>query len=133
MRYSAHFTVEELQCPTAKEIKLQDGFIDDLEDLRIEYGRPMAVNSGGRSKEHNDWLISIGEPASPNSLHLIDNKKYGTDTIAVDIKRPGIVDLADLIEIALKRGWTVRVANSFVHLDMRSKYTKLPRHFDTYR
>ncbi len=130
--YSDHFTVAELACPTSGQITLADGFIDDLEALRRAYGRPMAVTSACRSGEHNEWLQARGYAASPNSLHLIGNAKYGTDTCAVDIKRPAGGDLAQLIEIALSTGWSVGLAKTFVHLDRRERYTSLDRTFYTY-
>ncbi len=131
-QYSDHFTVIELACPTSSEIKLEHGFIDDLEALRRAYGRPMAVTSACRSAEHNDWLTKRGYAASPNSLHLIGNAKYGTDTCAVDIERPGGGDLAELIRTALSMGWSVGLAKTFVHLDRRERYAGLPRTFYTY-
>ncbi len=133
MRYSAHFTIEELQCPTAKKIVLQDGFIDELEDLRLEYGHGMSVTSGCRSDEHNKWLITRGYKASPHSLHLIGNLKYGTDTCAVDIKRPSGELYHRLLKLALPRGWTVGVAQSFIHLDLRAHYTNWKPIIYTYR
>lgn len=131
-RFSPHFTVSELQDPTTKRIILAEGFIDELEDLRVAYGHPMVVTSCCRSSEHNKWLKSRGYPASPNSLHLMDNRKYGTETHAIDIKRPSPVLLRKLILDALNRGWTVRLAEAFVHLDLRGKYAGLEPHFDTY-
>ena len=131
-RYSTHFTEAELRDPTTGEIKLEDGFIDQLEELRLAYGYPMAVTSGCRSSEHNEWLTQRGYAASPHSLHLMNNPHYGTNTLAVDITRPGIYQLRTLIGEALARGWTVRLADSFVHLDLRGRYTDLKPHFDTY-
>ena len=132
MKYSDHFTVEELQCPTAHKIVLQQGFINELEALRVEYGHGMAVNSGCRTQDHNKWLISRGYNASPNSLHLINNPKYGTDTCAVDIARPSGELYHRLLKIALPRGWTVGVAQTFIHLDLRAHYTNLKPIIYTY-
>jgi hypothetical protein len=50
-RYSTHFTEAELRDPTTGKIALEDGFIDQLEELRLAYGHPMAVTSGCRSSE----------------------------------------------------------------------------------
>lgn len=131
-QFSEHFTIAELACPTTGIIKLQDGFIDTLEEFRFEYAKPMVVVSGGRSKIHNQGLIQRGLPASEFSLHLIENEKYGTDTCAVDIAKPNIFDQARMISIALFRGWTVRVGKSFIHFDRRIDCTDLKQHFDTY-
>lgn len=131
-RVSEHFTRAELACPTTARLELEPGFLDELEILRGLYGRPMAVTSGCRTSEHNEWLIARGYAASPNSLHLIDNVKHGTDTCAVDIRRPAGDDLADLVAKALNLGWTVGLAKTFVHLDRRTQFAGLPRIFYTY-
>lgn len=122
-----YFTHEELMCPTLGIVVLQTRFADRLRFLRIKYGKPMVVTSCCRSDSHNKWLQERGYAASPNSFHLIDNPKYFTNTCAIDIKRPDGDDLANLIKIALNEGWSVGIANSFIHLDRRSDYTSLPR------
>jgi len=132
MKLSEHFTVEEMQCPTTGELKLEGDFLEQLEILRVEYGAPMVVTSGCRTIEHNDKLIAKGYPASKGSLHMIDNKKYNTDTCAVDIAKPNIFDQARLISLALRAGWTVRCGRTFIHLDLRTIYTALSQHFDLY-
>ncbi len=131
-RVSRHFTRAELACPTTGRLELEPGFLGELEAFREAYGRPMAVTSGCRTSEHNDWPISRGYAASPNSLHLIGNRKYQTDTCAVDIKRPSARDLWWLIEQALRRDWSVGLAKTFVHLDRRTHFARLPRIFYTY-
>lgn len=131
--YSDHFTVEELQCPMTMKLELQEGFIERLEDLRAHYNKPMIVTSGCRVLEYNEILIHEGFRASVNSFHIIDNKKYETDCCAVDIAKPNIYDQAQLIRYALNLGWTVRIGNSFIHLDLRSLYTNLKQHFDFYK
>ncbi len=127
-----HFTTQEMQCPTSGIVRFQSDFLERLEVLRCAYDKPMIINSGCRSYLHNEQLIQDGLPASKNSLHLIGNRKYGTDTIAVDVAKPNIYDQAILIKIALEQGWTVRVGSSFIHLDLREVYTDLEAHFDTY-
>lgn len=124
-QYSPHFTREELACPGSGELKLARGFIDKLEEIRITYARPMVVTSGCRSSKRNEWLRRRGYAASPNSLHLIENKKYGTDCCAVDIARPNGVDLHALIRIAAGSMWSVGIADTFIHLDRRGDYTSL--------
>lgn len=131
-KFSEHFTTTELQCPTTGNLMLQEGFIEELEILRSAYGKPMVINSGCRSYEHNEKLLQDGLPASKNSLHLIGNRKHGVNTIAVDFSKPNIFDQALIIGLALKYGWTVRVGKTFVHIDMRTKFIGLEQHFDTY-
>jgi hypothetical protein len=65
---SEHFTREALACPTSGELILQPGFIEAQEFLRGNYDRPMAVTSGCRSNEHNDWLLVPGSEAGDLQL-----------------------------------------------------------------
>jgi uncharacterized protein YcbK (DUF882 family) len=123
---SEHFTHKELADPTTGEVKLQDGFIEDLELLRQAYGEPMIINSGCRSQAHNAWLKQRGYPASDNSFHLIGNKKYGTDCCAVDVAMPTPALRHRLIRLATDMNWTVGLAKRFIHLDRRARYTNLP-------
>lgn len=122
-----YFTEEELQCPSAKIVKLADGFGQKLDDLRETLDRPMALTSACRTSAHIDSLLERGYPASRNSFHLIDNPKHGTDTCAVDVSVPDSEYRKELIKVALQEGWTVGVAKSFIHIDRRSDYTELPQ------
>ena len=122
-----YFTEEELQCPSAKIVKLADGFGQKLDDLREMLDRPMTLTSACRTSSHIDSLLERGYPASKNSFHLIDNPKYGTDTCAVDVSVPDSEYRKELIKVALQEGWTVGVAKSFIHIDKRVDYTDLPQ------
>jgi hypothetical protein len=122
-----YFTEEELQCPSAKIVKLADGFGDKLDGLRDSLDSPMQLTSACRTSSHIDSLLERGYPASKNSFHLIDNPKYGTDTCAVDVAVPDNEYRRDIIKLALAKGWTVGVAKSFVHIDRRIDYTDLPQ------
>ena len=122
-----YFQESELACPTTGVMQLQDGFAEDLDELREAYGQPIVVTSGCRTAEHNEWLQSRGYPASSNSFHLIDNDKYGTDTCAIDMQRPDGASLVHLFKVALELGWTIGLAKNFVHLDQRAKYSELPQ------
>ncbi len=138
-KLSDHFRVSELACPLTGVIKtatnyfgdggVKDNFIFDLEELRTVYDKPMIVNSCCRSLEHNN---AVG--GHVRSLHMFNNSAHGCDTCAIDIDRPDGDDLAALIEHALSLGWSVGLANTFIHLDQRTKYTKdkLKKRFYTY-
>jgi len=127
-----HFTEDEMACPTTGEIVFEKGFLIHAEDLRVAYARPMIVTSGCRTEGHNEWLIRRGYQASLSSLHLIGNMKYQTNCCAIDIARPNGHDFADLVGCALKLGWSIGIAKTFVHLDMRTAYTNLPQIIYTY-
>jgi len=130
--HSEHFSVKELECPTSKEIKLADGFIDQLETLRTIFNSPMSVQSGCRSNAHNKWLLSRSYPASMDSFHLIENVKYGCDTCAVDIAWPKIGDRHRFMDIATSSGWSIGIAKTFIHIDRRIDYTDLKPAFYQY-
>lgn len=120
------FTRDELADRITGEMVLQEGFAEDLKELREEYNFAMNVNSGCRSQSTNDALVADPRySASPTSLHLIDNKKYGTNTCAIDISKPDSVRLARLLRLGLLRGWSFGIAKTFIHLDMRSKYCSI--------
>ena len=123
---SIHFSKEELGDERTGEITLAKGFLDALEQLRVQYDRAMVVTDGCRSRTTNRWLLSRGYPASLDSFHLIKNTKYTTGgTCAVDIARPNGTDLALLLELALRFDWAVGIGRTFIHLDRRVDYTDL--------
>ena len=130
--YSKHFTEKELACPTTGEILLAEDFIEHLETLRRSVGEPMSLTSGCRSSKYNAWLKSRGYPASPHSLHLMVNDKYGTNTCAVDVARTSGPFAAKLVQTALDQGWSVGTAKTFIHLDLRSYYTSMPQTLYSY-
>lgn len=129
---SRFFTAEELACPTSGEVKLAEGFLEVLDDLRRRYNFPMVVTSCCRSREHNKNLIDQGFQAHPTSLHMIDNPKWKIDTCAIDIKRPDSAKLWHLVNLATTFGWSVGIATTFIHLDRRYQYTRLPNKVYTY-
>lgn len=122
-----HFTVEELQCPDSGIIQLCYGFDDELEALRTAYGEPMFINSACRDPEYNR---RIG--GHYRSLHMFENEYHGTDTCAVDIIRPAGPELARLVKHALNLNWSVGIANTFIHLDQRTKYAGLKQRIYSY-
>lgn len=126
---SAHFTVEEMRCPGTGELKFQPGFLEALEELRVAAGFPFKINSGCRTLAYNRALERKGAPASPNSFHLIGNPKYGTDCCAIDIaRRSGDGPLhARLMRVGFDRGWSFGLAKSFIHMDLRTRFTALPQ------
>jgi len=124
--YSAHFSVNELKCPTSEKIKLAYGFIDDLEELRVAYAHGMDVTDGCRDESYNQWLIERGYPASKNSFHLINNEKYEIEgCCAIDIRRPNAITLHKLFMHATTLNWSIGLGNTFVHLDRRARYADM--------
>ena len=110
------FSEDELRCKGSGELNLAPGFLGMLIHLREVYNEPMVVNSCCRSTEHND---RVG--GHIRSLHLTDNVHYGCATLAIDISTHGMdgSDIRDLIDLATAAGWSVGIAETFIHLDAR--------------
>jgi|TARA_R100001530_G_C4320819_1_gene155714 hypothetical protein len=118
------FSHDELACKKTGEVILAEGFADELALLRIAFNRRMVVNSCCRSAEHNRTMMPKGHP---RSLHVHDEQHVYNDSryhdfsgcAAIDIRTPDIVYARQLVDIALRRGWSVGVAKHFIHLDRR--------------
>ena len=86
-------------------------FMCKLDNLRRQFGKPIYINSGYRTKEHNDFLIKSGAKASPVSSHM--------KGIAVDVKCNNDNDRFTLVSLALAHGISrIGIAKSFIHLDV---------------
>ena len=107
-----NFTKSEFDCKYTKENDMQPYFMEALQALRTDYGRPIFPSSGFRSIHHPEEARK-------------QNPGYHTKGIAVDI--PCHSDTAYiLISLAFKHGFTgigVSQRNGvprFIHLDMRA-------------
>lgn len=122
-----NFTLDELRCPTSGIAQFEQDFLSQLHEVRTELAKPMTPTSCCRSDEHLDLLLSRGYAASKNSFHLIENEKYNVSTCAIDVHVPDSNYRANMISIGLTRGWSFGIAKSFLHMDLRAVYTKLPQ------
>ncbi len=61
-----HFTELEMRCPCCHVCKMDETFMLKLENLRIDFGAPLIINSGYRCEVHNSKLLN----SSPHSFHL---------------------------------------------------------------
>lgn len=119
-----YFSEDELKCKGSGELQLAPGFLGELVHLRDHLRFPMIVNSCCRSPEHNK---KVG--GHPSSLHLTENNKWDTGgSIAVDISIEGWSDpkVASFINCAKLFGWSVGIAETFIHIDKRIQ-VGLPR------
>lgn len=124
-----YFSEDELKCKGSGELKLAPGFLGELIHLRRELDLPMRVNSCCRSPEHNE---KVG--GHPSSLHLTENDKWMTGgSMAVDISTEYFAswEIDNLREFALSFGWSVGIAETFIHLDKRIQ-VGLPQRVWTY-
>lgn len=107
-----HFSVAELACRCGGrfcngEYWHDAGFLDALEALRAEAGRPLIITSGHRCAQ---WNAAVG--GAPRSQHK---------QLAVDIALRGH-DRHALRAEAERLGFTgVGLARTFLHLDRRAR------------
>lgn len=107
------FARVEFQCPCCMKCAMRPEFMDALQRLRDEYGKPIRINSGYRCANHNARVRGAAE-----SQHLYGN--------AVDIACDNIFDRDRLIELAFKFGFTGKeISPVHVHLDRRSTGARL--------
>lgn len=93
---------------------MEPRFLIMLESLRVQYDKPMQIDSGFRCPKHNSEL----EDSSPTSKHL-----YG---MACDIKCASSEMRFQLIKLALACGfWGIGVGKDFIHVDSRLDERKL--------
>jgi len=108
---TTHFSYEELRCPCCGRCPMDMDYMEELEELRAAYGKPMVVSSGYRCPDHNDKVSSTGR----NGPH--------TTGCAVDVLVSGH-DAHLLTGLAFAHGFTgVGVSQKgehgkrFIHLD----------------
>ena len=113
-----NFKEEEFRCHHTGRVEMDPGFLDRLQGLRTEYGRPMTVSSGYRHVSHP---IEMQKP------------RPGTHTLgcAADIA-VSHADALLLIELAIRHGFTgigvQQKGNSrFIHLDDATPSATRPR------
>lgn len=123
---SQHFNRGELQCKCGcGEMQLADGFIDELEGLRVEFGKPMKINSCCRCVPHNR---AVG--GADGSLHQMEAEdKTGIDgCCAADVNTVGWTghEKWTFIGLAIKRKWSFGVSKTFIHIDRRADHQGSP-------
>ena len=107
MKSSKYFTENELKCKETGECDMNPMFLEMLDMLREELGRPVYLTSAYRSPKHS-----------------IEAKKKEPGThaqgIAADISCTNGADRYRILDAAYKLGFTgVGVHPSFIHLDIR--------------
>ncbi len=113
-----NFTPDELRCKETGMLHMLPSFMDRLQALRTEYGKPMTITSGFRSDQHSAER---------------KKKRLGPHAMgcAVDVAVSGS-DAIRLIELALQHGFTgigvqQRGEGRFIHLDDAPNAQHRPR------
>ena len=104
-----HFIAEEFNCTHTSANLMDEAFLHKLDELREKCGFPFKITSGYRDASHPSEVIK----AAP-----------GTGThcqgIAADIAVSNGVERMNIVHEALKMGFSVGVARSFIHVDART-------------
>lgn len=111
---SAHFSTKEFSCQCSNQDCLnqmvEQQLIDKLEQIRIELGQPIKINSGFRCAKHQQELRKGGaETAVGKSTHELGQ--------AADISCPIPID--DLVKCAAKYFLAIGTASHWIHIDLR--------------
>ena len=107
---SAHFSKSEFACRCCGQLKIEDGLIAGLEQLRTLAGREIVVHDGYRCPAHNQKVGGV-----PHSEHTLG--------MAADIAIPGL-SLQQMYDLALQvptfcNGGIGAYDSDFLHLDNR--------------
>jgi uncharacterized protein YcbK (DUF882 family) len=107
---SAHFSKAELACRCCGELKIEQGLIDALEQLRSLAGTEVLIHDGYRCPAHNQEVGGVTD-----SEH--------TRGMAADVGIPGL-SLQQMYELALQiptiaKGGIGVYDGGFLHLDVR--------------
>jgi len=112
IQISKNFKLKEFQCKDGSQlVKIDSELLHKLQKLRDLIGKPIIINSGYRTPEHNK---KVG--GAKNSYHLQGK--------AADIKVNGISP-SELVKYAEQVGFNgIGIYKNFVHLDIRPVKTK---------
>lgn len=106
-----HFPQNELVCKCCGSFMLVPEFMNKLEALRLDYGKPMMVVSGYRCSKHNAAVSETGLTGPHTTGQAVDIRVYGKDAF-------------DLMHLAMLHGFTGigvsqkgAVDKRFLHLD----------------
>ena len=100
-----YFNRDEFKCHHCDRNKIDEEFIDLLDDARENAGIPFVINSGYRCPIHN---MAVG--GSPTSSHL---KGCAVDILATDDEQRMKI-VASLVGYGFSR---IGIAKNFIHVD----------------
>ena len=102
-----NFTKAEFDCKHSGLNGMLPDFMERLQALRTEYGRPMTITSGYR------------HPTHPVEARKLRSDGEHTRGMCCDIACTSGSDRFDLIRLALKHGFhRIGIAKNFVHLGL---------------
>lgn len=111
MNETEHFKEYEFRCTCCGANEMKDSFLEKLQLIRYDFGKPMRISSGFRCAAYNDSISSTG-PFGPH-----------TTGRAADILISG-EDMYELLRLAFRHNMTGigikghgSMASRFLHLD----------------
>lgn len=69
---------KEWACKGTGKLVYDTEFLDLFEKLRLMFGRPLPINSGYRSPEHNRLVADTGDAGPHTTARAADVRIYGT-------------------------------------------------------
>lgn len=76
-----HFSVGELRCPHCGAMHMNRRFMEVIELIREDYGKPMVVTSAYRCPEYNDEISNTGLNGPHTTGRAMDIHVYGADAL----------------------------------------------------
>ena len=112
---SKHFSNAELSCRHCGVNGIDPDFLDWLETVREEFGKPMVVSSGYRCPDHNESVSRTGRTGPHTTGKAVDIKVNGLDAVELDeiATRLGVRGKG----VKQKGNWGGR----FLHLDLMTR------------
>lgn len=112
-----HFALKEFECPCRHDScvtqLIQAELLFSLEQVRVEYGKPIRITSGYRCAAYQADLKARGyETAKGRSPH--------EDGAGADIQPVDMLEVALLEQIVLKYFKAVGTGRTFLHVDTRA-------------
>ena len=103
-----YFTYEEFDSPDIQGSSqmMSDDFIQMLDEVRKDYGRPIRISSGYRTESWNEKVGGVKD-----SSHL--------KGLACDLQVKSSRERFELLSLLIKHGFNrIGVANTFIHVDI---------------
>ena len=109
------FKHDKIADPETHMVTFATGFVDALIDLRLTFNRPMTVTGPARTRVRNSHI-----GGHPRSMHIYDAPSHGLNGLAaLDVYVGDVALTAYFVRLALDTRWSVGVAKTFVHIDLR--------------
>jgi zinc D-Ala-D-Ala carboxypeptidase len=67
-----YFTIEEFACKHCGRVVMDGAFLEDVDQMRGLFGKPLVVTSGYRCPDHNAAVSSTGRTGPHTTGHAAD-------------------------------------------------------------